>query len=78
MQNKHLNSLDIDKFKNAVKNYGGIGSKALFVTENQMDDLQKEKCRDSAVIPFSLAEAGPNKEQVLHKLLNERILNINA
>lgn len=71
-------STDIDKFTNAVKNYGGIGSKALFVTDNTMSELQKEKCNDSSVIPFSLAEAKSNIEQEMHKLLNERLLNINS
>ena len=39
-------SLDIDKFRNAVNNYGGMGSKALFITDNKMSELQKEKCKD--------------------------------
>lgn len=71
-------SLDIDKFRNAVKNYGGMGSKALFVTENKMTDLQSEKCKDSNIIPFSMSESDTNKGQALFKLLNQQLLTINA
>ena len=71
-------SLDIDKFRNAVNNYGGMGSKALFVTDNKMTDLQKEKCKDSNIIPFSFTESDHDKEQALQKILNEQLLNINA
>lgn len=71
-------SLDIDKFRNAVNNYGGMGSKALFVTDNKMTDLQKEKCKDSNIIPFSFTESDPDKEQALQKILNKQLMNINA
>ena len=72
-------STDIDKFRTAVKNYGGMGSKALFVTDNVMNDLQKEKCRESGIIAFSLQEPswGNNKEQELFKLLERELFNIN-
>lgn len=73
-------STDIDKFRTAVKNYGGMGSKALFVTDNAMNDLQKEKCHDSGIIIFSLKDPafGPNKEQELFKLLESELFNINT
>jgi hypothetical protein len=73
-------STDIDKFRTAVKNYGGMGSKALFVTDNMMNDLQKEKCHDSGIIIFSLKDPafGPNKEQELFKLLESELFNINT
>ena len=73
-------STDIDKFRTAVKNYGGLGSKALFVTDNAMTDLQKEKCRESDIVIFSLKDNsfGPNKEQELFKLLESELFNINT
>ncbi len=73
-------STDIDKFRTAVKNYGGMGSKAIFVTDNAMNDLQKEKCHDSGIIIFSLKDNafGPNKEQELFKLLENELFNINT
>ena len=73
-------STDIDKFRTAVKNYGGMGSKALFVTDNVMNELQKEKCRESGIIAFSLQDSswGSNKEQELFKLLERELFNINV
>lgn len=73
-------STDIDKFRTAVKNYGGLGSKALFVTDNAMTDLQKEKCRESDIVIFSLKDNsfGSNKEQELFKLLESKLFNINT
>ena len=73
-------STDIDKFRTAVKNYGGLGSKALFVTDNVMTDMQKEKCRESGIIIFSLQDTavGSNKEQALFGLLEKELFNINT
>lgn len=73
-------STDIDKFRTAVKNYGGMGSKALFITDNDMNELQKEKCRESGIIRFSLQDTtfGQNKEQELFKLLEKELFNINT
>lgn len=75
---KITKSTDIDKFRTAVKNYGGMGSKALFVTDIEMNELQKEKCRESEIMIFSLDAAGPNKEQELFKLLEAELFNINT
>ena len=74
------NSTDIDKFRTAVKNYGGMGSKALFVTDNIMTDMQKEKCRESGIMLFSLQDKsiGSNKEQELFRLLEKELFNINT
>lgn len=74
------NSTDIDKFRTAVKNYGGMGSKALFITDNIMTDIQKEKCRESGIMTFSLQDnaIGLNKEQELFKLLETELSNINT
>lgn len=73
-------STDIDKFRTAVKNYGGMGSKALFVTDSVMTDLQKEKCKESGIISFSLQDPslGTNREQKLFQLLENELFNINT
>ena len=73
-------STDIDKFRTAVKNYGGLGNKALFITDNVMTDLQKEKCKESGIISFSLQDSTTpsNKEQELFRLLDITLFNINT
>lgn len=71
---------DIDKFRNAVKNYGGMGCKALFVTESSMRPEAVEKCRDSDIIPFSLS-AYPDirtARKSLYQLLDKELFNLNA
>lgn len=63
----HLfNSTDIDKFRTAVKNYGGTGSIALFVTDDIMSPEAKEKCEESNVLTFCLEDVNkmrPNNQQ---------------
>ena len=73
-------STDIDKFRTAVRNYGGIGSKALFVTDIPMTELQKEKCRESGIISFALSDPAisQDREQALFAILNKELYNINA
>lgn len=77
---KITTSTDIDKFRTAVKNYGGLGSKALFVTDSPMTELNLEKCRESDIIAFSLSDPkiGSNKEQILFKTLENELFNINT
>lgn len=74
------NSTDIDKFRTAVKNYGGMGSKAIFIADNMMNALQIEKCNESGIISFSLQDKSlaSNKEQELFKLLEQELFNINT
>lgn len=48
---------DIDKFRTAVKNYGGMSSKALFVTLDPMKGTAAEKCADSGILAFSISDA---------------------
>ena len=76
---KISNSTDIDKFRTVVKNYGGMGSKALFITLEPMTKTQMEKCAESSITYFSLKDPdfGPNKEQELFKLLESFLFNIN-
>ena len=50
------NETDIDKFRSVVKNYGGMGSKGIFVTDAMKKPLAKEKCQQNDVIDVSFAE----------------------
>ena len=47
---------DIDKFHSVVQNYGGTGSKSLFITMHQMNAIQQEKCNDNQIATFYLYE----------------------
>lgn len=53
------NATDVDKFNSAVKNYGGLGSKALFVTNAVMKPEAKEKCEDHNIATFSFGALKP-------------------
>ncbi len=71
---------DIDKFSAAVKNYGGMGSKALFVTDAPMAAIAKEKCMDNGIMTYSLQDEhfGMPDEKALAMLLDCELFNINA
>lgn len=89
-----FDNTDIDKFSSAVKNYGGMGCKALFVTESCMKNMAKEKCSDNHILSFSLSDytkeiktyAGKTSwgidykkaKAALFALLDKEIININA
>lgn len=45
-------SVDVDKFNSAVRNYGGLGSRPLFVTNSPMKADAKEKCEDYRITTF--------------------------
>lgn len=47
-------STDVDKFRSAVRNYGGLGSKPLFVTNWEMKPEGLEKCNDHRITTFYL------------------------
>lgn len=70
---------DIDKFNSAVKNYGGMGSKALFVTDASMNDTAKEKCEEYGIMTFSLQDLHMrmSNDIALHLLLDSDLFNIN-
>lgn len=70
---------DIDKFCSVVKNYGGVGSKALFITEAPMKDMPRQKCSDHNILTFSIGghNLGLNPQQALEKLLDFRLGTIN-
>lgn len=75
------NITDIDKFRTAVKNYGGMACKSLFVTYYAMKETAKEKCKDSDVIPFSIKDVEDNTffsvNEALHQKLNLSLKLIN-
>lgn len=72
---------DIDKFSSAVRNYGGLASKGLFITEEQLNNEAKEKCLDNNILDFSLkgsAHLNLDTDKMLYLLLNQEILNSNT
>ena len=84
---------EIDKFKSAVRNFGGLSSKAIFVTETTLDERTKEKCMDNGIISFSLEDAVSTynrhcnhfkeniwngRKKALFKLLNREMLSNNT
>lgn len=75
------NITDIDKFRSAVKNYGGMASKALFVVNGPLKDTVKEKCKDNGVLCFSLEDMKRNDNQPIEKtlfaLLDDELYQIN-
>lgn len=83
----HIHNLtDLDKFSKAVRNYGGMGCHALFVTFESLSQLAEEKCRDNGIIPFSFKDTldachEEDKSGVitnaLHQLLDEQLFTIN-
>lgn len=70
----------IDKFRSVIKNYGGMGSKGLFVTDAPMNDMAKAKCEEHGILTFSLQEQhlGMSVDQALYWLLNSELKNINT
>lgn len=74
------NTTDIDKFRSVIKNYGGIGSKGIFITDAPMSDMAKEKCHEHGILNFSLKEEhlGMGVEESLFWLLDRELYNINA
>lgn len=69
---------DIDKFNSAVKNYGGMGSKALFVTDEIMSNKALEKCNEYNIIAFSLkANRLVTNQKALFLCLENELFNLN-
>lgn len=70
---------DIDKFRSVVKNYGGLGSKAIFISDTPMSEKAKEKCKDNKILSFSIKENGGRSafKQKLFELLEKELFNIN-
>ena len=71
---------DIDKFHSVVKNYGGMSSKALFITEEPLSSTAVEKCNEYGILSFSLKSYNLNidVETALFTSLNSELFNINS
>lgn len=70
---------DIDKFRSVVKGYGGMGSKALFVTDAKISDVAKQKCEEHNILTFSLQDKYLlSIDKTLFLLLDSEIYNINS
>ena len=71
---------DIDKFRSAVKNYGGMSSKALFITDTAtMRPEAQQKCEDNGILTFCMGTGCSEKQskESLFALLEREMLNIN-
>lgn len=69
-------SVDVDKFNSAVRNYGGLGSRPLFVTNSPMKADAKEKCEDYRITTFHFVNpANPmsqtEKAEALAKVIED-------
>lgn len=69
---------DIDKFKSVSRNYGGIGSKAIVVSDAALRPYVKEKCKDNNLSYFSLQENTVNTQEELIEFLDEETRTINT
>lgn len=78
---KITNITDIDKFASVVRNYGGDGSKSLFVTMFEMNEQQKEKCNDNKIANYythytSKGKFGyPQENVITSSKMKQRILD---
>ena len=79
-KNQIGDNTDIDKFAEAARNFGGMGCKRLFVTNEKMKPNAKEKCKDNDVLFLCLADYETFGEQLmaLSKLLNLEMNTSNA
>jgi hypothetical protein len=72
---------DIDKFRNVVKNYGGLGTKSILITQQEIKRNVAEKCQDNGIIYFNYTEQTENSlmrvEDALFLLLEEELSTIN-
>lgn len=71
----------IDKFNNAVRNYGGMGSKKLFVTELKFSLESLEKCKESSIMTYCLCNNDRHRtlknDQELFQMLEREMSNTN-
>lgn len=70
---------DIDKFASAVRNYGGMASKAILITQQSLNPKAIEKCSDNGIMYFSLDSDSQyfSTQDLLISLLETQLLNIN-
>ena len=70
------NSTDIDKFNTAVRNYGGNGSKALFVCLNKFSENARQKISDCGNM-WSYSFADSSDVKGFYDMLDRQIMKIN-
>lgn len=72
-------STDIDKFASVIRNYGGLGTKGLLITDVEPDKSVIEKCNDNGLLTFCLNQGNYmiSPEQMLYLKLESEWLNIN-
>lgn len=70
---------DIDKFKSAVSNYGGLGSKCIFVTYFPPSEVAKEKCKDYSIPMFQANNRCPDymNRNKFNEFVNKHLTTIN-
>lgn len=47
---------DIDKFSSSARNYGGNGTRKLFITYEKLDETETSKCKNNRILHFSWKE----------------------
>jgi len=70
---------DVDKFRNVVRNYGGLGCISILITDEILKENVREKCSDNNILTFSFKQCPAmmdSKLMLLHMLETE-IFNIN-
>lgn len=72
-------SIDIDKFNNAVKNYGGLAAKRIFITDNEMETNSADKCVNAEIpyFPFQEIKKSQANEKLFFEFLSKELKVIN-
>jgi hypothetical protein len=72
-------STDVDKFASVIRNYGGLGTKGILITEVDINKIVLEKCKDNGLLTFCLSQGNymVSPEQMLYLKLENEWLNIN-
>lgn len=78
-----FDNTDIDKFSAAVKAYGGLSAKSLFITDDPMTQNAAEKCRTNKILSHSMKKQNGNvknfvSEKELFNLLDLELGNNNT
>lgn len=64
---------DVDKFRTVAKNFGGLASMALFITDAPMNPVALEKCKKYGIMSFSIELAKDNKQRSIEDQLFEML-----
>lgn len=82
-----FDNTDIDKFASAVKAYGGMGSKAIFISMEPMKPQAEEKCQTNNIACYSMHKKdktskgityNPRKRKELYDFLDSIMPNTNT